>query len=273
MNFEKQFFQFFLFIFCFVGLAIVATATVPVPSGFYRIVNQTGVQIYQKDYAGGSPDYVIVLDLRYGTLRNFTGSVSGPVNLSTVERRSLLTHYNNAKAQDTTNRKVVAVLNGTFFATNDNPTGIAFGLKADWWRISYGYGVATEYPGLIRTIAFDSAGASASIRSYAQSTFDGSSPNVVGGLDVTASKSPTSYIGRTFAGVRDDNGDGKSETVIFYSSSKATQSLASSVLSGFGVSSKIMFDGGGSTGLIINGSTKSAAARTIPQAFVICSGR
>jgi hypothetical protein len=243
-------------------------ATVPVPAGFQLILSDQGVKVYRKNYTGGQPDYVTVVDLRYGTIRNFTGWVTGDA----IERRSLSTHWNNAVAQNTANRRAKVAINGTFFSTDAYPAPIAFGLKADWWKMSYGYGL-NEFPGLVRTLAFDSGFGSSSIQPYSQSTFDSGIPDVVGGLDPTANKQPSSYTGRTFVGVRDDNGDGHSETVVFFSSNYATQAGAVSVLNGFGAGSKMMLDGGGSTGLIVDGTTYINPARTIPHAIIICAGK
>ena len=244
-------------------------ATVPVPPGFQRILSDTGVNVYRKDYAGGQPDFVTVVDLRYATLRSFTGWVYGDA----VERRALSTFWNDAVGQDTSTRRTKVALNGTFFSTDAYPAPIAFGLKADWWRMSYGYGL-NEYPGLVRTLAFDSSFGSSSIQPYSQATFDAGIPNVVGGLDPTANKQPSTYQGRTFVAVRDDNGDGHSETVIFFSSKYATQPGAVSVLEGFAPgSTKMMLDGGGSTGLTVNGTPYITPSRTIPHAFIVCAGK
>jgi hypothetical protein len=139
--------------------------------------------------------------------------------------------------------------------------------------MSYGYGVGKEYLGLIRTLAYDSSFGSSSIQPYNRSTFDAGIPDVVGGLDPTADKSKNSNIGRTFVGVRDDNGDGHSETVVFFSSAYATQSWAVNILNGFGTGSKMMLDGGGSTGLIIGGTQYIKPVRTLPQVFIISAGK
>jgi Phosphodiester glycosidase len=251
-----------------------AKAAVPIPAGFRLILSDVGVRVYQKDYAGGSPDYVTILDLRRGTLRNFTGNVS---NNETIFPRTLGRFWTDAVAQNTYGRKAKVALNGTFFAVKDQrvPTaeGIAFGLKADWWRMSYGYAVQSEYPNLIRTLAFDSDFGSSSIQPYSRGTFDSGIPNVVGGLDPTANKDKYSNIPRTFVGVRDDNNDGHSETVIFFSSAYATQAWAVKILESFGAGSKMMLDGGGSTGLIVDGVTKINPQRQLPQVFIICAGR
>lgn len=244
-------------------------ATVPVPSGFQPILSDTGVKVYRKNYTGGQPDFVTVVDLRAGTIRNFTGWVYD----GAIERRTLGTFWNDAVSQNTSSRRAKVAINGTFFSTDAVPNApIAFGLKADWWRMSYGYGL-NEYPGLVRTLAFDSSYGSSSIQPYAQATFDSGIPDVVGGLDPSANKQATSYIGRTFVGVRDDDGNGHSETVIFFSSKYATQAGAVSVLNGFGAGSKMMLDGGGSTGLTVDGTPYITPSRTIPHAIIICAGK
>jgi hypothetical protein len=245
-------------------------ATVPVPSGFQIISQGTGVKVYKKSYSTGSPDYVTVVDLRRAMIQSYTGWVYG----DTIERRSLTTHWKNAVAQNTPNHQAKVALNGTFFATDSTPnTGIAFGLKANWWRMSYGYAVGKEYPGLVRTLAFDSSFGSSSIQNYSVDTFNSGVPDVVGGLDPSADKSKNSFIPRTFVGVRDDNGDGHSETVVFFSSQAASQSWAVSILNGFGTGSKMMLDGGMSTGLIVDGYPYIPTSRTLPQVFIISSGK
>lgn len=252
----------------------IARATVPIPNGFELVSSGTGVRVYRKLNPYKAYDYVTVVDLRRATMTSFTGWVSGnqPDN-GVVERRTLKTHWNNAVAQNTRYRTAKVAINGTFFDTDHSPAGISFGLKANWWRMSYGFAIGKEFPNLIRTLAFDPSFGSSSIQSYKRSTFDSGIPDVVGGLDPSADKGKNIAQQRTFVGVRDDNGDGHSETVIFYSSVAAPQSWAVSVLSGFGTGSKMMLDGGGSTGLIVDGSSYISTSRSLPQVFIIYSGK
>jgi hypothetical protein len=176
-------------------------------------------------------------------------------------------------AQNTASRTARVAINGTFFDPNNDPAGIAFGLKAGWWRMSYGYEVGGVYDDHELTLTYDSSFGSSSIQPHRQADFDGGIPDVVGGLDATANKGINSLKRRTFVGVRDDNGDGHSETVIFYSSPAATQPGAVNVLSGFGAGSKMMLDGGTSTGLIVAGSNYLIPGYKIPHAFIIYSGK
>jgi hypothetical protein len=244
-----------------------STLYLTVPSGFTLIDSGTGVRLYKKNYVGGAPDYVTVINLGQATLRNLTGSVSG----SNVYRKSLSSFWADMADLETSTRKRMLVVNGTFFATNNNPAGIAFGLKRNYRVISYGYGLQ-EYPGKIKTLAWGEWGP-ASINLYSKSTFDGNWSDVVGGLDETVDKSKYSRVPRTFAGIRDDDGNGYVETVFLYSSSYATQSEAANVLRAFGASSVIMLDGGGSTGLILRGTSIISPIRTLPHAIGVFTGK
>ncbi|MFC2026032.1 hypothetical protein ACFLUC_02435, partial [Chloroflexota bacterium] len=38
----------------------------PLPEGFRLVLSERGAQLYRKDYAGGNPDYVQVIDLSQG---------------------------------------------------------------------------------------------------------------------------------------------------------------------------------------------------------------
>jgi hypothetical protein len=250
-----------------------STDALVIPSGFYQIKSGTGFRLYRKDYSGGQPDFVAVVDLRYATLRNLTGAYTRPWDGS-VYRKSMSTFWNDAVAGNTSTRTARMVINGTFFSTNDNPTPLAFGLKSNGTVIHYGYGL-NEFPGLVRTFHFNMGASRSAIKSYATSNFDaaGSDPDVVGALDPTANKSASSFVQRTFVGVHDSNGDGIHETVLTYSSAYARQVDATSVLQAFGANGIAMLDGGGSTGLIVDGSAYIAAGRTVPHAIAIYSGR
>lgn len=242
-----------------------------IPSGFYKIMEDTGVRVYKKDYQGGQPDYVTVVDLRKATIRNLTGSYSN----GNVSRKSMSTFWNDAVAMNTTTAKAKIVINGTFFNDNGspNPTQIAFGLKVRNNKISYGYAVGSEFPGLIRTLAFNSFGASTSIQSHSNSTFDGSTPDVVGALDVTADKSASTFLPRTFVGNIDSDGNGVAETLLLFSTAYGRQASADGVLKAFGATSRAMLDGGGSTFLIIDGSSKISTTRTVPHAIAVYAGK
>src|SRR5207253_2235783 len=98
-------------------------------------------------------------------------------------------------------------------------------------------------------------------------------PDVVGALNVKAEKRTNSPIQRTFAGVRDDDGDGRRETVLLYSTLHSSQGAAAAVLDGFGALDKVMLDGGSSTFMLLNGSPMVPGFGSVPHAIAIYSGR
>jgi Phosphodiester glycosidase len=243
----------------------------PIPKGFQEILQESGVQVYQKDYSGRQSDYVTVVNLEKGTIRNLTGSVTGAT--TGIKKKLLSEFWEDAVNKNTSRQKAKVVVNGAFFSTNDDPTGIAFGLKISGNTISYGYGIGKEYIGQVRIFSFNSQQASANIQSYDKRIFDSSTQDVVGGLDVTANKYPERNLPRTFVGVRDRDGNGTKETVILYSSSYARQIDADNILTDFGASATAMLDGGGSTGLIVDGKPLILTRRKLPHAIAVFAGK
>lgn len=254
-----------------ITLQIYTAQALEIPKGFKLMVSETGVQVYKKDYANGNSDYVTVVNLEKGTIRSLTGTAEGTPN-AMVKKKLPSEFWQDAVKENTSKRKGIVVVNGSFFSTNDDPTGIAFGLKLGGSTISYGYAIAKEYPGQIRTFSFNPDQGIANIQSYAKETFD-LMPEVVGALDAAANKSAFSYLPRTFVGLRDDDGNGTKETVIFYSSSYARQIDASNILTGFGASATAMLDGGGSTFLIVNGNYLISTKRKVPHAIAVYAGK
>lgn len=246
-------------------------AIVPLPPNWLAVslgAPSNGVRVYRQ----GS-EYVTILDMRKGTTKLLTGAVTTPPNDPTrklVQRKKTTDFWSDAVAQNTASAKVKVVVGGTFGAWSQ-PTGIAFGLKRAGSLISYGYaapgGPQPEYPGKVKLITFNNAMKRAWIGPYNLDSFS-TSPDLMGALEVDANKSPNTNTGRTFFGVRDDDGDGNLETVLVFTSPSSTQAHASSVLSAFGAQQKAMVDGSGSTFLMIDGVTKIASSdgRLIAQA-------
>jgi Phosphodiester glycosidase len=252
-------------------LQIYIAQALPIPIGFKLMLSETGLQVYKKDYANRNSDYVTAVNLEKASIRNLIGTAEGTPN-AMVKKKLPSEFWEDAVKQNTPKRKAKVVVNASFFSTNDDPTGIAFGLKLGGSTISYGYAIAKEYPGQIGTFSFNPDQGIANIQSYAKETFD-SMPDVVGALDVVANKSAFSYLPRTFVGVRDNDGNGTKETVIFYSSSYGRQIDASNVLTGFGASATAMLDGGGSTFLIVNGNSLISTERKVPHAIAVYAGK
>lgn len=196
-------------------LTLVSPAqALPIPQGFKLMLSDTGVQVYQQDRVSKNPEYVTAVNLEKGNIRNLIGTSENMLN-GIVNKKLLTEFWQDAVKQNTSIRKVKVVINASFFSTNNNPTRIAFGLKVDNRIISYGYAIGKEYPGQIRTFSFNPDQKVANIQNYRLETFD-STPDVVGALDEHANKSENSYLPRTFVGIRDDDRNGTTETVIFY---------------------------------------------------------
>lgn len=221
---------------------------VSVPAGFTKVsgASGTGVTLYVQKYtkAGWEPDFVMVVDLTQATLENYAGTVSS----SKVTRQSMSTFWTTAKAAETSTKTLMGVFNGTFFDTGSDPTPIAFGLKVDGTTASTGYSMGAEFGSLEELFMFNQSRERAYLKGYKSTYFSSTSyPDIVGILDPSANKSSTSNIQRTFVGLVDQDGDTYYETVLFYTSKKATQSWAKTILTSFGAADTAMLDGGSST--------------------------
>jgi hypothetical protein len=138
-------------------------------------------------------------------------------------------------------------------------------LKANDRVINYGYGL-NEFPGLNRTIAWNSAQKKIEITNYRRSTFDSSFPDVVGALEPEAGENSIRFLPRTFLGI-------KSNKILIFSSNSARAIDAVNTLQQFGAESIAMLDGGGSTGLIVDGKEILKANTRVPHAIVLYSDR
>ena len=261
------------------GIAINLTLTsiyypvkaTPANCSFQAILKASGVEVYYKNRPASKKEYITVIQATKAKIENLTGAIFR-IPASRVSKKLLTQFWTDALKSNTSTRKARVVINGTFFSTKQDPTGIAFGLKARGKIITYGYGIANEYPGEIRTFSFNPLTAVAVIQPYTTESFR-RFPEVIGALDANANKAATKYLPRTFVGVRDDNGDNLNETIIFYSSNLARQIDAQHALKCFGANSSAMLDGGGSTGIIVDGEPLINTPRKIPHAIAIFEGR
>ncbi len=264
---------------CILSIAINLTFTsidypikaIPATCGFQPMIKASGIKVYYKNRQSSKKEYITVIQTTQAKIANLTGTVF-KIPASRVSKKSLSQFWQDAVSNNTSTQKGRVVINGTFFSTKQEPTGIAFGLKARGNMITYGYGIANEYPGEIRTFSFNPQAGFASIQLYSTESFR-RFPEVIGALDANANKAATKYLPRTFVGVRDDNGDNLNETVIFYSSNYARQVDARNALMCFGANASAMLDGGGSTGIIVDGEPLIDTPRKIPHAIAVYQGR
>ncbi|TES89552.1 MAG: hypothetical protein E3J88_05755 [Anaerolineales bacterium] len=244
---------------------------VGIPDGFFFVTSAPGVNLYQKDYLGGNPDYVQVVNLSQGaSVKLFQGNITdlgtsqgvyGGDNPKIV-KQSIQEAWNSFSS---TYPKAFCITNGQFFSTNDDPTNLAFPLKVDGNIVSDGYGI-TEFRGqkLILEIWNDRADISTLTKDALHSS---TAPNIIAGLTEDADKGLTNYVGRTFIGIDDSDQDGTYEIILIFNSKTARQEDAVDVLRAFGADKVIMLDGGESTQLICNNTPYINTNRIIPQAI------
>ncbi len=244
------------------------------PPGFSLISSIYGIEMYRKDYSGGNPDFVQVVDLSLGaSIQLMHGGIAGSGRgkgvfggpSAKIEYRSIESYWNELEEQNP--ETAFCVTNGQFFFMADNPTRLSLPIKRDGKIVSEGY-AANDFPG--ETLIFEIWSDHADIRELTRENLYGSTaPNIIGGLTAEANKRAKQSTGRTFVGVDDRNRDGLFETILVFNTKTATQAGAAEVLTSFGADKVMMLDGGGSTQLICQDTTYIASGRPIPQAVGI----
>jgi hypothetical protein len=242
-----------------------------VPDGFRLVMQDSGVQLFSKDYPKGSPDYVEVIRLDQGaSVQVLHGAIAEPRIGKGVyggDDPSFFSHTIQDFWSDfsSSESEAFCVTNGQFFYMQESPTRLPFPLKIGGKVISDGYGLK-EFPG--KKLMLELWDDHAQIRPLSQEAlFNSSAPDIVTGLAEDAPKNIKKYVGRTFVGVVDQDGDGKSETLLLFNTRSARQVDAAGVLYDFGAVQVMMLDGGGSTQLICRGEALITTDRYIPQAL------
>ena len=167
------------------------------------------------------------------------------------------------------------IVNASFFGTTINPTNLSFPYKRDGELITYGTDCdAWPHRGNVRVLQVWNDRHSADVSSYNCSAADmanltsfGSAPEILGTLTNDVNKGKGNWdIGRTFVAVADSG-----KTVLIFASQKVDQDVAQQELANFGTGKIVMFDGGGSTQMKINGSTiiPSSDGRDVPNAIAV----
>ena len=258
------------------GLAAASLPDPQAPPGFRLVLSVPGVRLYQKDYPKGTPDFVQVIELDKGAaVRLYHGPVAEPGEGEGVyggdnprfKRRSMQSFWDEFSSSDP---NAFCIANGQFFYLPEDPTRIAFPLKVDGEVVSDGYGI-NEYPG--KKLMLELWADRADIRELTRESLYGSTaPNVIAGLTEEANKKGKFYVGRTFTGIDDRDGDGSYETVFIFNTLSARQVDAADVLKSFGADKVMMLDGGGSTQLICQGNSYVRSERFVPQAVAVAAG-
>ena len=270
------FFLVFLEGLCFPGSGYAnPTSDIP-PEGFLLIRASIGVQLYRKDFVKGTPDYVQIIKLNRGAeiqllhgdmiLSNAQPGVFGGLD-ARFNSRSIKQYWQEIYSLS---ERSFCVSNGEFFNMYEYPTRLPFPLKVDGQILSGGYskGEFTDEKMMLE-IWLDQV----NIRPLTKSNFQQSSaPNILSGLFEASKKSPDKYVGRTFVGVEDEEGDGVYETLLIFSTQSARQVDAAQTLRDFGGEKVMMLDGGLSTQLVCQGRSYIETDRLIPTALAVLDG-
>jgi hypothetical protein len=247
-----------------------------IPANFSLITSVFGVDLYKKDYPGGSPDYVQVVDLRKGaSLELLYGRIVEPRpgkgvyggNDPRITIAPLGQFWSQVKSAKS---NAFCITNGSFFYMPESPTRLAFPLKVNGQIITDGWAIR-QYPELkLMVEIWDKRVDIVELTETALYSSD--APNIIAGLEEEANKRLKYSVGRTFLGIDDQDGNGSFETVLVINTLSATQLDIVGVLREWGADKVMMLDGGGSTQLICQGKDYVKSDRLIPQAIAIIAG-
>ena len=237
------------------------------PPGFYPLTSAPGVDLYRKEYPGGTPDYVLVVDFeKKAGLVVLQGTSSGaPVDMR-FSRQSL-EQFSNDFSEKSSN--AFCVLGGAIFSAAEDPAALPLGLKVDGQVITPGLGSAAA-PGEYQQLEIwpdKTAIHALGDLSAAEA------PSILGGYSTQADQNPAALTGRTVAGVDDANGDGQADQVLFLVSKTSTQADAAAVLEAFGADQVMMLGSGDAAQLRCSSDPYVVADLNLPLALGILSGK
>jgi hypothetical protein len=247
-----------------------------IPPGFALVRSDTGVALYEKNYSGGSPDFVQVVNLDQGAvLKPLITSISDPRqgkgvyggSDSRFRSQSLSAYWGQFSATYPT---AFCVANGQFFYMKEYPTRLPFPLKIDGEIVTDGYGIK-DFPDQKLMLELWPGRANITPLSK-EALYTSTAPDIIAGLTEDAPKQKKRYTGRTFVGLDDLDGNGYYETLLLITTKTARQIDAAEVLRSFGADKVMMLDGGGSTQLSCQGDSYIFSERILPQAIGILAG-
>ena len=239
------------------------------PAGFSQFKAWTGVGVYRNST---DTHYVTIVNLTSGRMVNLTGSsrlatVNGKPNVRLFTKQSIPKFWQDASVIAGNSRAARVVINGAFFTdVSLNPeTTLSHGGKAFGRVLTKGEDLANLNS--ILNIKYNPFRSQLQISPYSDGDFSNAEcPDLLGGFSNSVDKDRTALRQRTFVGI---NG----QTLVLLSSKAASQAIAEQILRAFGATSVVMLDGGGSTGLIIDGTPVIRTDRKIPNAIGILGPR
>lgn len=273
--------KYFIIFLCVIGLLPTDGARADsteniIPPGFTLIDSTYGIEMYRKDYRGGSPDFVQLINLSQGAkVVPLHGEIRDPGEGKGAfggndARFALRTMDQYWQSLANAEASAYCVTNGQFFLMGETPTRLPFPLKKDGEFLTDGYG-KNEF--VDRKLMLEIWDGKADIRPLTQAAFYSSTaPQIIAGLAEDANKRAAKYVGRTFVGVDDRDLNHEYETILILVTKSTRQVDAAEVLRSFGADKVMMLDGGGSAQLSCEGKAFVSSDRPIPQALGVIAG-
>jgi len=239
------------------------------PPGFYPVAEAPAVTLFRKEYPGGTPDYVLVVNLaHHAALQVLTGETSAandPNAGASFAPQPMDTFWEQFANN---NKDAFCVIGGPFFP--DAPFNDRLGLKANSVVRRADNSAGESLPPLVMLEVWDD---SARLSPYTDTAFQQSpAPLVIVGLSPQAERQPQAFLSRSLAGVQDRDGDGAFETVLFFASKTTRQSDAVEVLRSFGAQEIFLLADGEAAQINCQGVPFVFAERQLPIGLGISAG-
>lgn len=239
-----------------------------VPPDFYTVAEAPAVTLYRKDYPGGTPDYVLVVNLaHHATLQLLTGGT--PTSSQDVAAPFTPQPLDNFWTEfQSSDDDAFCVVGGPFFP--DEPINDRLGLKSNGILRRAG---ATNAEAGVPLAMLEVWNESARFSPYTETAFQQSTaPLVVVGLSPQAEQQPQTFTSRSLVGVQDRDGDGNFETLLMFVSKTTRQSDAVEVLRSFGAQEILLLADGEAAQINCQGLPYVYAEAQVPVALGIAAG-
>ncbi len=237
------------------------------PPGFYPVAEAAAVTLYRKEYPGGTPDYVAVVNLaHHAALQVLTGQP--PANDLSAAAFTLQTLDTFWGEFQNNHKDAFCVIGGPFFpdaAFNDR-----LGLKSNGILRRAGASAGEAMPPLVMLEVWDD---SARLSPFTETGFQQSSaPIVLVGLSPQAERQPQAFISRSLVGLHDRDNDGQFETLLFFASKTTRQADAIEVLRSFGAQDVLLLADGEAAQINCQGLPYVFSEGRLPVALGIAAG-
>ncbi|MEW6180529.1 MAG: hypothetical protein AB1522_11435 [Chloroflexota bacterium] len=266
---KRKFLLYPLFLSLLISICVVSPAEAKepgqqIPADFYPVTETDGVTLYRKDYSGGTPDYVLRVNLaHHAALEILTAALSTSAVDPAPQPLDVFWEQYQADEDD-----AFCVISGPFFS--DPSLNPALGLKANGALLRPVSSLSGSNPPLALLEVWDEY---ARISPYTAEAFQQSAaPVVVVSLSAQAANQAQTFTSRTLIGLQDGDGDELYETLFFFSSKTTRQSDAIEVLRSFGAQDFILLADGDFAQMNCEGLPYVFAEASIPSAIGVRAG-